>query len=134
MRCKKIVVAYKVHLVLKDPIQRLEERSNQKHAVAISKARNLVWALLIQGILNDPKLPELLDDFGATLRRETAFRDYLKSLASSKLQTILREVLSCDEHKGKLATERYDFLRTKDMFNQCKGIAANRFGWLKKSL
>lgn len=39
---RKIVLAYKVHLVLRDPLQRLIERSSQKLATAISRARNLV--------------------------------------------------------------------------------------------
>ena len=90
---RKIVIAYKVHLVLRDPIQRIVERSPMKIGPAISKARNLVWALLIQGILNDPRLPTLLEDFGVTLIRETAFREYLKNLAGTRLVPILREVL-----------------------------------------
>ena len=131
---RSIVIAYKVHLVLKDPMQRLEERASQKLALAFSKARNLVWALLIQGILNDPRLPELLEDYGSSLRKETAFREYLKTLASSKLFLILREVIGSEEHKERIETERYDFLRTKDIFNQCKNVAADKFGWVKKSL
>jgi hypothetical protein len=131
---RKIVLAYKVGLVLKDPMQRLEERSSQKHGRAISRGRNLVWALLIQGILNDAKLPDLLEDYGTSLRKESAFRDYLKQLASSRLLPILKEVLVSDEYKDRLENERYEFLRTKEVFNQCKTVAADKFGWVKKSL
>jgi hypothetical protein len=131
---RKIVLAYKVHLVLRDPMQRLLERSSQKLANAVSKARNLVWALLIQAMLNDPKLPQHLEDYGSSLRKETAFRDYLRTLASSKLFPILKEVLGRDEYKGRLEKERYDFLRSKEVFSQCKEVGAEKFGWLKKSL
>lgn len=131
---RRIVLAYKVGLVLKDPMLRLEERSSQKHGRAISRGRNLVWALLIQGILNDPKLSDLLEDFGTSLRKETAFREYLKALASSKVLPVLKEVLSSDEYKDRLESERYEFLRTKEVFNQCKTVAADKFGWVKKSL
>lgn len=130
---RKMVIAYKVHLVLKDPMARLEERASQKHAQAIGRARNLVWALLIQGILNDPRLAELLDDYGTSLRKESAFREYLKTLASSKLATVLKSVLGSDEYKERMDAERYDFLRTKEVFNQCKAVAAEKFGWVKKT-
>jgi hypothetical protein len=131
---RKIVVAYKVQLVLRDPLQRLVERSSQKLAHAVERARNLVWALLIQGVLNDPKLAEVLDDYGTNLKREASFREYLRTLASSRLHPILKEVLGRDEYKERLENERYDFLRTKDLFNQCKDAAADKFGWIKKSL
>lgn len=131
---RKMVIAYKVHLVLRDPVQRLIERSGQKLAQAISRARNLIWALLIQAILNDPKLPQKLEDYGSSLRKEATFREYLRTLASSKLFPILKEVLARDEYKDRMDKERYDFLRSKEVFNQCKEVGAEKFGWLKKSL
>lgn len=131
---RKIVVAYKVHLMLKDPMQRLIERASQKLGQAIARARNLVWALLIQGILNDSRLASLLEDHGSNLRREMAFREYLKTLASSKLFPILREVIARNEYNERLEKEKYDFLRTRDIFIQCKDVAADKFDWVKKSL
>jgi hypothetical protein len=131
---RKIVVAYKVNLMLKDPMQRLVERANQKLGQAIGKGRNLIWALLIQGILNDSKLFSLLEDHGFNLRRESAFREYLKTFASSKLFPILKEVIERREYKDRLEKEKYDFLRTRDIFIQCKDIAADKFRWVKKSL
>ena len=64
---RKIVIGYKIHLVLNSPIQRLEERAPEKLGLAIKKARNLIWALLIQAILNDAKLSEKLERFGNSL-------------------------------------------------------------------
>jgi hypothetical protein len=46
---------------------------------------------------------------------------------------ILKEVLGKDEYKERLEKERYDFLRSKEVFNQCKGAGAEKFGWLKKT-
>lgn len=131
---RKIVLAYKVFLVLRDPLQRLIDRCGQKLAQAIGKARNLVWALLIQAVLNDPKLPQILEEYGSSLRKEVAFREYLRTLASSRLFPIVKEVLGRDEYKERLSKERYDFLRSKEVFNQCKDVAADKFSWLKKSL
>ena len=131
---RKIVLAYKVHLVLKDPVQRLVERATQKLALAFSRAKSLVWALLIQAILNDQKLQQGLEDYGTSLRKEATFREYLRVLASSKLFPILKEVLCRAEYKERMDKERYDFLRSKEVFNQCKEVGAEKFGWLKKSL
>ena len=131
---RKIVIAYKIHLVLKDPLSRLEERSSQKHAQAIGRARNLVWALLIQAIFNDSKLTDVLEDYGTSLRKESSFREYLKTLASTRLNPILRDLLNSEEYKDRMNNERYDFLRTKEVFNVCKNLASEKFGWVKKSL
>lgn len=89
--------------------------------------------LLIQGILNDPKLPQVLEDYGTSLRKEAAFREYLRTLASSRLFPILKDAPGKDEYKDRLEKERYDFLRNKEVFNQCKDVAAERFSWVKKS-
>lgn len=131
---RKIVLAYKVGLVLKDPMQKLEEVASQKIKYAVAKARNLIWALSIQALFNDSKLPDLLEDFGTGLKKETAFREHLRKLASSKLLPILKDVLAKPEHAERMANEKYDFLRTKELFNQCKDAAYDRFGWTKKSL
>ncbi len=127
-------MAYKVALVLKDPIQRLEEVASQKLQYALTRGRNLIWALSIQALFNDPKLPNLLEEFGTSLKKETAFREYLRKLASSRLLPVLKDVLSKPEHAERMANEKYDFLRTKEIFNQCKDAAYERFGWTKKSL
>jgi hypothetical protein len=130
---RKIVLAYKVGLLLRDPMQRLQELAGQKIRYAVGKARNLVWALLIQALLNDPELPNLLDEYGTSLKKEAVFRECLRKLASAKILPILRDVLSRPEHVERMSNEKYDFLRTKEMFSQCKDAAYERFGWAKKS-
>lgn len=131
---RKIVIAYKIHLVSKDPMRRLEERLSQKHYNVISKGKHLVWSLLIQGIFNDPKLKDYLEDYGVNLIKEVSFREYLKTLASTKLVPILKEAFANEEYKQRIENEKYDFLRTKDFFNHCKNLAEDLHGWTKKSL
>ncbi len=130
---RKIVLAYKVHLVLRDAVRAIQERAAQRHQYAVAKARNLIWAILIQGLLNHPKLAELLDEYGSGLRRETAFRDQVKTIATSCVLPVLRELFVRDEYKSRLDEERYDFLGTKDFFQQCKEVAFEKFEWTKKS-
>lgn len=130
---RKMVMAYKVHLVLRDPIKRMEERSAQWMQTAIVRARNLIWALLIQGIFNDPHLDRHLDDFGRSLKKETPFRTYLSDLAGKRVLPILRDIMSKDEYKQRIDKGYFEFVRTKEVFNLCKDAAYEKFSWVKKS-
>ena len=46
---------------------RLVERAPSRLQDPISQARQLVWALLIQGTFNDRELPALLERYGGSL-------------------------------------------------------------------
>jgi hypothetical protein len=131
---RKIVLAYKVHLVLNSPLKRLEERAPKKLEYALSRARNLVWALLIQGVLNDVNLLGLLERYGNTLAKETDLREYLKNLASARILPIMKEVLADESYQEKMDAEKYSFLRTKEIFNRCRDVAFDKYSWTKKSL
>jgi hypothetical protein len=136
IRCdaRKIVLTYKVYLMLNSPMQRLEERAPGKLAYPISRARNLVWALIIQGLLNDTKLPEHLERFGYTLAKETDYRELLKNIASSRILPILRDVFADEGYQQKISEEKYSFLRTKEIFKRCMDVAYEKYDWTKRSL
>ncbi len=131
---RKIILAYKVHLVLNSPMQRLEERASHKLVYPLSRARNLVWALLIQGLLNDPKLLDLLERFGYTLAKETDFRELLKNIAAGRILPVLKDVLADEGYQQKILEEKYSFLRTKEIFKRCMDVAYEKYGWTKRSL
>lgn len=130
---RKIVIAYKVHLVLNSPMERLAEKASQKLFFVIKRARNLVWALLVQALFNDSDLPSLLETYGTTLTSEKDFREHLKHVASARILPILREVLEEESYKQKIEEEKYGFLRTKELFKRCMNVAQERYGWAKKS-
>jgi hypothetical protein len=131
---RRIIVAYKIGLVLNSPMQRLDEAAPKKYAYAISRARNLVWALLIQAVFNDAKLPSIIDDFGGSLAKETDFRELLKRFASGRLLPGLRDVLANDSYSQRIADEKYSFLRTKEIFQRCMNVAGDSHGWSKRAL
>jgi|LQYC01.1.fsa_nt_gi hypothetical protein len=131
---RKLVLAYKVFLMLNSPMQRLEERAPNKLVYPLSRARNLVWAPLIQGLLNDSKLPEHLERFGSTLAKETDFRELLKGIASGKILPILKGVLADEGYQQKISEEKYSFLRTKEIFKRCMDVAYEKYDWTKRSL
>jgi hypothetical protein len=131
---RKIVLAYKVNLVLNSPMEELEEKSPVKLKFAISKARNLVAASLIQALLNDPKLADYLDWYGSGLRKENDFRVLLRKLASSKVLPILKRVLADEGYQQKIEDEKYSFLRTKELFRRSMEEAYDLFKWTRKPL
>lgn len=130
---RAIVLAYKVGLMMGRATARLREGLPQKYQSAIPKARNLTWALLVQGLLNDKKLPVYLDDFGSSLAKEATFGDVLKQLTGNRVAPILKELLGSAAYQEKVAQEKYDFLRTTEAFKKAMVIAANRYAWSKKS-
>jgi len=130
----KIVLSYKVNLVLNSPMEELEEKSPVKLKYAVSRARNLVWALLIQALLNDSKCGEYLDSFGRGLQKENDFRQLMRRLASSKIMPILKAVLNDESYQKKIEDEKYSFLRTKELFRRSMDEAYDRFGWNRKPL
>ena len=111
----------------------LSDALAQKYQTAIPKARNLTWALLVQAILNDKKLPEYRENYGASLVKQTMFADVLKHLTGTRIAPILKELLSSSAYQDKVAQERYDFLRTTEAFKKAMAIAADKFSWSKKS-
>lgn len=131
---RKIVLAYKVGLVLNSPMRRLQELAPKKLAYAVGRARNLVWALLIQCLLNDDKISDRLDWYGQTLAKEADFRGILEQKASSRILPILKSVLSDSNYTAKIENEKYSFLRAKELFRRCMDEAFSRFQWTRKQI
>jgi hypothetical protein len=131
---RKIVLTYKVYLAIRAPMGHLEEVVAQKWGTPIRTARNLIWALLIQGMLNDEGLPDLLDKFGRDLTVPWEFRDHLRKLASSKVKKILLHILNHPDYADRLEREKYEFLKSKETYQRCTDYAKKEFGWDRKNL
>lgn len=132
---RRIILGYKAGLVLSPIMRRLGERASQWLSYGIGRARNLVWALLVQGMLNDEGyLPELLEHYGCDLRKAADFKEHLSNLAVNRAYVVLNSVLKKDEvYKSRIDEEKYSFLRTKELFRRCMEEAYDRYGWTKKS-
>ena len=65
---------------------------------AVVRAKNLIWALLIRSLPNDPRLDRHRDDSGKSFKKETAFRNYPSDLAGRRVRPILRDIMSKDEY------------------------------------
>lgn len=131
---RKILLAYKIQFNLTRIVEEIQEKGAQKNYEYFRRARNLVWALLIQGILNAPTLATLLDEYGGSPTMETDYKEYLKALAGNKVRLLLLDLAKGEENKRDIAEGRMSFLRTKASYKRCVDAAWQRFGWKKLSL
>lgn len=130
---RSIVLAYKVGLMMSGVTARLRESLAQKYQIAVPKARNLTWALLIQALLNDKKFSVYVEDYGSKLVKEAALRDTLKQLTGNRVAPLIRELFASPAYKDKVAQEKYDFLRATEAFKKAMTIAMDKYDWSKKS-
>ena len=131
---RKILLAYKIQFNLTLFVLEIQEKGAQKNYEYFRRTRNLLWALLIQGILNLPDLPDLLDEYGGRPTMETDYKEYLKSLASNKIRLILNDLAKIDSNKVDIAEGRFNFLRTKATYKTCMDAAYKRFEWKKLAI
>lgn len=127
---RRILLAYKIQFRLNAIIKEIVEKGAQKYYY-LGKARNLVWALLVQGVLNHPRLDTWLEQFGESLVIEADYSEALKQIASARVRLILGEALSDERSKSFLAEERYDILRTKATYQRCMDVAFEKYEWKK---
>ncbi len=130
---KKMILCYKVHYRLTRLIREIMEKGEKKYAY-MRRARNLLWALLCQAILNDEHVEEFAGRFGRNLAVENEYVEWLAKLASAKARFLIAAVVEKEPYAAKAADERYSFLRTRAVFDQCMDQAKKKFGWSMKQL
>ncbi|MDG6996549.1 MAG: AIPR family protein [Nitrososphaerota archaeon] len=133
---RKIVLAYKIQYRLNWIIEEMVKRGPNKYFF-IYHARNLVWALLIQAILNDENLSQLCEDYGTTLSMDTNYSGYLQELATKIVRPIINSAVESSKRYVEMLEgddPKYNFLHTKEIYQRCKDLAGKRpYGWSKKS-
>ena len=112
----------------------IQEKGSQKNAEYFRRARNLVWALLVQAILNSSDLPDLLDSYGSTPTMEADYKEHLKALAGNKIRLLLLDLAKIENNKRDIEEGLFDFLRTKPSYTTCMDAAYQRFRWDKKTI
>ncbi len=130
---RRIVLAYKVQYFLHFLVREIASRGETKYGF-ITRGRNLVWGLTIQGLLNDPKLNELLEDFGENLTASFDFKERLTKIVVAKLVPILSSAISLPTYRDAIKAEKYSFLKSNAFFNICRNLGADKFDWTTKRL
>ena len=125
---RKFVVLYKVQYRLQSVIREIKNIGVEKYSYA-PKAKNLLWCLTIQGLLNDPKIDKCYELYGNSITVEAGITELLKRLASTKLRLILSDAFRSRKYEEYIHSGKFSFLKTKAAFNDCMKTAAKQFGW-----
>ncbi len=129
---RRIILAYKIQMRLNKVIDEIKARGENKYSY-VGHARNLVWSLLVQGLLNDPDLPQLCNRYGEDLVMEADYNSYLKKMAANQVRTILNKAFDDPQYRKYISEEKYSFLRTKETCLKCLDVARKRCNWTKLS-
>lgn len=130
---RHVVLCYKVQFRLRKFANDIAEKGQSKYAF-VSRARNLLWALLCQGLLNDEAPEELAEKHGRTLSMTVEFTDRLTYLATARVRPLLSGLMEDRDYAERVAEDNLGFLRTDRAFDKCMDMAAKRWGWAHRKL
>ncbi len=130
---RKIVLCYKIQFRLRRLVNDIVEKGANKYAY-VQRARNLLWALLCQAILNEPKLEERSEGFGRGLSLEAQYTDWLSGLATTRCRFILADLVADKAYAPKAAEGNFSFMRTNAAYKRSMEIAYRRWRWVEKRL
>jgi len=130
---RKVVLCYKVQFRLGKLARDIAGLGVNKYAY-VQRARNLLWALLCQAILNDPRIEAQAEEFGRGLGLEAQYTQWLSSLATTRCRFILSELVKDSQYLVKAGEGNYSFMKTKSAYKRCMEIAYKKWGWVDKRL
>jgi hypothetical protein len=130
---RKIVLCYKAQFRLRRLTNDIVDRGTNKYAFVL-RARNLLWALLCQAILNDSKLEQRAGEFGEGLSLEAQYTDWLSGLATTRCRLILSDLVADRVYAPRVAEGNFSFMRTNAAYKRSMEIAYKRWRWVEKRL
>jgi len=130
---RKIILCYKIQFRLRRLVNDIVDKGANKYAY-VQRARNLLWALLCQSILNDPKLEDHAERFGKGLSLEAQYTDWLSNFATTRCRFILSDLVADKLYAAKAAEGDFNFMRTNVAYKRSMEIAYKRWRWVEKRL
>ncbi len=130
---RHILLCYKIQFRLRKLVGDIVEKGVNRYFY-VSRARNLVWALLCQGVLNEPDLEARAERFGASLSLETNFTEWLSYLATNRCRFLIRDVVEQKPYQEKAGEGNFSFLRTKAFYEKCMELAHKNWKWESQRL
>ena len=126
---RKIILCYKIQLRLNRLVQAILDKGATKYAF-MNRARNLLWSLLCQAVLNDQDLEWYCEQYGTRLVVEANFTEWLTQLSTTRARILVGDVVKTDPYASNVKEENYGFLRTQAVFKKCMESAHDRWGWV----
>jgi len=130
---RHIVLCYKIHFRLRKLVNEIVEKGRNKYEFVL-RARNLVWAMLCQSVLNSENLEDLADAFGQDMTVAADYTARLSHLATTRVRMMLSELIKDSAYADKVAEGSFAFLKTNTAYNRCMDIAYKRWKWVAKRL
>lgn len=130
---RHMLLCYKVQFLLRKLSNDILQQGQNKYAF-IHRSRNLLWALLCQGLLNDDDLEVLSDAYGTSMGVPVAFKEYLSRLATTRVRFLLGRLLEEPEYKSRVQEGNFSFLRTDKAFDSCMEYAHDKWRWVHRKL
>ena len=130
---KKLVLLYKIQYRLPSITREILGQGENKYYY-VTKSRNLLWALLVQSLLNDDEFDSYVESYGQTLTIESDYTELLKDIASKKIRFIFSKAFNKGKYAEYLRDEKYAFLRSKATYDDCMKEARGLYGWDKKNV
>lgn len=131
---ESILILYKVQYRLGSVIRTILDNSPEKYYDLGTKSKNIIWSLLIQGLLNDSKFQSYCSTYGKSLVMEADLNEILKNFGIKKIKILLQEIYKAEKYQKYLTESNFSFLRNKTTYEHIMGLAMEKFGWEKKDL
>ncbi|NBV25299.1 MAG: hypothetical protein EBS05_25715 [Proteobacteria bacterium] len=130
---RHILLCYKIQFNLRKFTQEIEQKGQNKYSF-IHRSRNLLWALLCQGMLNHENLEELADQHGTTMSVALEYKEVLSWLATARVRLLLSDLMMDRDYVPKVQEGNLSFLRTDRAFEKCMDNAHKKWRWVTKKL
>ena len=129
----RIVLAYKIGLLMGSATGALREVIPQKFDGAVSRSKNLSWALLHQAVRNNTKDQQWVDEYGSSLTKDAAFREIVTGQVRNRVAPLIKKLLNVPGYQAKIQAGKFDFLRTNEAFKRAMDFAGDDYGWSKQA-
>jgi hypothetical protein len=130
---RQILLCYKIQFHLRRCAEEIQQKGQNKYWF-ISRSRQILWALLCQGILNDQKLEDLAERHGRSMSFAVEYKEKLISLATTRVRLLLADLMADREYQDKVAAGNLSFLRTDRAFEKCMELAYKKWRWVHRKL
>jgi hypothetical protein len=130
---RKLVLLYKVQFRLTSAIREIKGIGVEKYGYA-SRAKNLIWCLSLQGLMNDAKFEKYVEAYGNSTGVEAGITEILKKIATTKIRYILSDTFESRKYRDQIEGGKFSFLKSRATLADCMKVAQERYDWQKKSL
>lgn len=100
----------------------------------VKSSRSLIWALLCQCYLNDPKKDAYGRQHGRDLIATQDFSDLLDRYSSSRVKPLLMWIANESPYADDVKAEKYGFLNARRVFEGTLEVARDRWNWQHRRL